>query len=187
VSTVEIAVKRSATTADTRDLVKAAQRDLSHFAALYNHHVQSIYRYIYSRVGSQAAAEDITSQTFLSAMEALPNYRERGHFRAWLFAIARRKVVDHYRQQRPDQSSDLEKIQANIPDPLQHLVRKEEFAQLYAAITELTEYERELIRLRYVADLPFAEIGKLVGKSEGAAKKALYRLLDRLQIGGRVQ
>lgn len=186
-STAEMKVKGFTAVGDTGDLVEAAKSDLSHFAELYNRHVQSVYRYIYSRVGSQAEAEEITSQTFLAAMEALPRYQERGHFYAWLFAIARRKIVDHYRQQRPESSSDLEEIRANASDPLQQFIRKEEYAQLALAIAGLTEFERELIRLRYVAELPFAEIGRLVGKSEGAAKKALYRLLNRLQTEGSVR
>jgi len=184
VSTIEIVVKGSTATADTGDLVRSAKSDLTHFGALYDRHVQSIYRYIYSRVGSQAQAEDITSQTFLAAMEALPSYREQGHFRAWLFTIARRKVIDHYRQRKPESPVDVREVQANTSDPLQKVIRKEAFAQLHAMIAELTEFECELIRLRYVAELPFAEIGRLVGKSEGAAKKALYRLLDRLQTEG---
>ncbi len=183
-STIEMVAKRSTATADTGDLVRSAKHDLTQFAALYDRHVQSIYRYIYSRVGSQAQAEDITSQTFLAAMEALSSYREQGHFRAWLFTIARRKIADHYRQRKPESSLDGREVQANTSDPLQKVIRKEAFAELHAMIGELTEFECELIRLRYVAELPFAEIGRLVGKSEGAAKKALYRLLDRLQTEG---
>jgi RNA polymerase sigma-70 factor (ECF subfamily) len=181
---VEIVSKRFVPSDDTGDLVAAAKRDLTHFADLYDQHLQPIYRYIYSRVGGQVAAEEITSQTFLAAMEALPTYRERGHFRAWLFAIARRKIADHFRRQQPDSPLHIEELQANTTDPLQQLIRKEMLEQLGAVLAGLSEYERELIRLRYVAELPFAEIGKLVGKSEAAAKKALYRLLKRLEAKG---
>ena len=75
-------------------LVEQAKHDIRAFDRLYDKYVQSIYRYLFSRVGNQAVAEDLTSITFLAAIEQFPKYRHRGYFGAWLFAIARRKVAD---------------------------------------------------------------------------------------------
>ena len=65
---------------DLQALVVAAQKDPAAFGALYDRYVQPIYRYVFSRVGSAHEAEDITSQTFMAAYEALVKYRERGQF-----------------------------------------------------------------------------------------------------------
>jgi DNA-directed RNA polymerase specialized sigma24 family protein len=73
-------------------LVEAAKADSAAFGRLYSHYVQPIYRYLFSRVGTAHDAEDLTSQTFIAAYEALPRYQERGYFSAWLFRIARSKA-----------------------------------------------------------------------------------------------
>jgi len=83
--------------ADEASLVSSAQRDSAEFAALYDRYFRQIYHYLYGRVGSAAEAEDLTAQTFLAALEALPRYHHRGHFAAWLFTIARNKARDFFR------------------------------------------------------------------------------------------
>jgi len=165
-------------------LVAAAQSNPAAFAALYDRFLPPVYRYLYRRSGSRADAEDLTAQTFLSALEALPRYREQGHFAAWLFAIARSKLASHWRagrgQTRLDGAEDLEELSAD-PDLLGGVARGQQLARLNTLLRGLNEDEQELIRLRYVAGLPFGEIAALLRKNEDAVKKSLYRLLARLQ------
>jgi RNA polymerase sigma-70 factor, ECF subfamily len=162
-------------------LVAAAKRDPRAFEQLYRLYVQPIFRYIYSRIGSLPEAEDATAQTFLAALEAFDHYHHDGHFAAWLFAIARRKAADHFRSQQRQAPLEYADSVPNGTDLLQDVIRTERKAALAKLITGLPEDERELIRLRYVAELSFAEIGRLLGCREDAAKKSLYRLLARLQ------
>lgn len=165
---------------DDRTLILAAQKNPADFAEVYDRYVQPVYRYFYSRMDSPADAEDLTAQTFLAALEALPRYHHRGYFSAWLFSIARSKAMDHFRKHRPQvQLSKAERL--DEPDPLTRVAHGDEIARLLDLVRGLDETDRELIRLRYVADLSFAEIANLLGKKEDTAKKALYRLLDRLQ------
>lgn len=165
---------------DERQLIANAQRDLREFSALYQRYVQPVYRYLYSRIGSQAEAEEITAQTFLSALEGFARYRNEGHFAAWLFTIARRKCIDHYRRSNKITSLS-EAFPSGEEDLLQQVALSGQREALLALVVKLPEPERELLRLRFAANLGFAEIGRIVGRSEGAVKKALYRLLDRLQ------
>jgi len=79
-------------------LVEAARHDTAAFSRLYRRYVTPVYRYLYKWVGNPAEAEDLTSQVFTEALEGLARYRERGNFAAWLFTIARRRLVDFYRQ-----------------------------------------------------------------------------------------
>ena len=81
-------------------LITAAKNDPAAFGRLYDRYLQPVYRYLYSRLGDAHTAEDVTSQTFVAAYEALPKYRERGQFTAWLFRIARSKLYDHLRRKR---------------------------------------------------------------------------------------
>lgn len=149
------------------------------FDALYGRWLQPVYRYILSRVRSAPEAEDLASQTFLTAFEAYPRYREEGRAAAWLFTIARNKVLDAARRKSPaplpeDENDALYADETGGWD--------EEFIlSLRIRIESLSAEDQELIRLRYVADLSFAEMAAVVGKREEAVKKALYRIVERLK------
>lgn len=165
---------------DESVLVRSAQADSGAFAVLYDRYVQRLYHYCYHRTNNVHDAEDLTAQTFLAALEALPHYRKDGHFAAWLFTIARNKVVDYYRRAPniPLEDSMLPLIPSDLADETETLQEK---GMLLRALRTLTEDEQEIIRLRYVAELSFAEIARALRKSESATKKMLYRLLARLK------
>jgi RNA polymerase sigma-70 factor (ECF subfamily) len=163
-------------------LVEAAKVDLQAFGELYLLYAQPVFRYIYSRIGSLPEAEDATTQTFLAALERFPKYRHDGHFASWLFAIARNKAMEYYRSQRKQISlAEAEFISAE-ENIIQQVIKTERIAVLSNLINTLPEEEQELIRLRYVAELSFIEIGYLLDKKEDTVKKSLYRLLARLKV-----
>lgn len=162
-------------------LVIKAKTDPAAFGRLYDYYVQPVYRYLYSRVETVHDAEDLTSQTFIAAYESLPRYRERGHFAAWLFRIARSKMLDHFRQNRFEVKLETAERIGEGMDALAFVIQNEELSRLRFLIKEFKEDEQELIRLRYVADLSFAEMGELLGKREDTVKKSVYRLLARLK------
>jgi len=166
---------------DIPALVDAARKDPAAFGHLYDRYVQPIYRYIFSRVGTTHIAEDITSQTFMTAYESLGKYRERGQFSAWLFRIARSKMNDHFRRSRREVELEAAGEFLEKEDALGVLIRAEELSRIRFLIKRLNDEEQELIRLRYVADLSFAEMAELLGRREDAVKKSLYRLLARLK------
>ncbi len=159
---------------DEAALVSAAQHDPAEFTALYDRYFRPIYRYLYSRVGSVPEAEDLTAQTFLAALEALPRYRQRGYLSAWLFTIARNKARDYYRSRKPDASLE-ENRPDKADDPLAQVIRSDQVERLAEIVSRLDEEEQELIRLRCVADLSFAEIGVSLGRKEGTVKKSLLQ------------
>ena len=165
---------------DVAALVARAQRDPLQFGPLYDRYVRQVYRYILSRVMDAADADDLTAQTFLAALEALPGYRERGCFSAWLFSIARSKLMDHFRRNPPAEPV-AESLPGSRGDLLGDLIRAQEVRRVATLIAGLEEGERELIRLRYVAELTFAEMARLLDRKEDATKKAFYRLMERLQ------
>jgi RNA polymerase sigma-70 factor (ECF subfamily) len=164
---------------DDSALIAAAQRDPAEFAAVYDRYVQPVYRYFHSRVEDAADAEDLTAQTFLAALEALPRYRHRGHLPAWLFTIARSKAMDFFRQRKAISIDDT--LPAGGSDLLAQADRSDEIRRLSGLVGALDLEEKELIRLRYLADLSFVEMATLLKKKEDAVKKSLYRLLARLQ------
>ena len=166
---------------DDAHLIAAARHDLRNFDALYKHYVAAVFRYLYSRTANVLDAEDITAQTFLIALETFDRFRGDGHFRAWLFGIARNKVVDLYRKRKPELPLD---DAANTPtgqDPLLSAIHLEQKAAVANIIAALTDEEQELLRLRYLAEMSYREIANLLQRNEDAVKKTTYRLLARIQ------
>ena len=176
----EIAVRVGAE--DEASLVEAAKSNPQAFAELYRRYLTPVYRYLYRRVDHKSDAEDLTSQVFMDVLEGLVHYRNRGNFSAWLFTIAHNKAVDYYRSQR--NTLPLENVEGQTgktPDPPEQMEDKQALARLEFMIDQLDEDKQELLRLRYAASLTYAEIGNLLGRSEGAVKMALHRLIHQLQ------
>lgn len=165
---------------DEAGQVAAARQDPRAFGDLYDRYASSIYRYLLSRLGNVEEARDLTSQTFLAAYDAFPRYQHSGYFSAWLFSIARSKYVDHLRKSRLRLKAVPDPAQDPPSDPLAQVIETERIAELRECIRELSEDEQDLLRLRYVAGLGFAELASLLNKKEDAVKKSLYRLLARL-------
>lgn len=151
-------------------------------AQIYDAYARPIYRYHYSRVGNAADAEDLTSQTFIAALEALPRYQHRGRFTAWMFQIARNKAMDHFRK-----NHSMSDMTDSVADPVQTdaieaIYQNESRARLRTLMRLLDDDERELLRLRFTAELSFVQIGQLLGRSEDATRKSIRRILDRLAL-----
>lgn len=168
------------------ELVKSAQDDLNQFEPLFDRYFDRVFRYIFSRTNDRQVAEDLTSQIFLKILEALPRYQIRGSFAAWVFTIARNTLNSHYRDHfhHPIQSLDkIVSIASNLDVGLVEKIENDDrFIELENNFNRLKEKDRELLRLRYAANLSFREIGALQGKNPDAVKMAIHRLLRRLEV-----
>lgn len=164
-------------------LIQKALEERQAFAVLYRRYVDRIYRYVFVRTGGEIhLAEDLTSQTFVDALEGLTQYRDQGRFAAWLFSIARRKIADHFRARREQVPLDWINNTSLADDtPLQAMLEVEEIRLARQIKERLSDSERELVELRYAAGLSFEEIAQLLGRKPSAVKMSLYRLLERLR------
>jgi RNA polymerase sigma-70 factor (ECF subfamily) len=160
---------------DDERLVQAAQKNPADFKPIYQKWLKPVYRYFYFRVGNERDAEDLTSQVFLKVYEDLPHYRSRSCFSAWLFTIARARAVDFYRKQ--NRQIPLTEVDP-APDEVAY---DDDLRQVLALIHLLPPDQQELIRLRFVAELSYREIGSLLHRKEDAVRKAISRILDRIQ------
>lgn len=167
---------------DQDELVRLAQKDLAQFAVLYDRYVQRVFRFLLARTGDVVEAEDLTSQTFLTAMQKLPSYRSNGHFLAWLLSIARNKQVDVFRKnQRRDTVELSENLVETHQDVVNDLILKERRHMLKQILADLPEEDNELLALRLPAQMSFAEMGTYLHKNTESVKKAYYRLLERIK------
>jgi RNA polymerase sigma-70 factor (ECF subfamily) len=171
-----------ATIEDDRALVQAARADLRAFNGLYERHVTSVYRYLLVRVGNVADAEDLTSQTFLVAMENLDKYKGERPFLAWLFGIARHKVADKYRRQKPELMLETAADLADPRDDPDDLVsQKLQIEAVAQKLQTLSPDRAEAISLRLFGGLDIPEIARLMRKQEPAVRMLLHRGLQDLQ------
>jgi RNA polymerase sigma-70 factor (ECF subfamily) len=166
-------------------LVRAAQQDPAAFEALYRKWLSPVYRYFYFRLGSIKDAEDLTAQVFLKAYQDLPLYRSRGAFSAWLFTIAHARLVDHYRRDglkaAREVSIEMLEIPVSTADPKAQADRQSELETVFGLLKGLSEKEQDLLRLRFMAELSYKEIGQVLHCKADTARKATARLLQRLK------
>jgi RNA polymerase sigma-70 factor (ECF subfamily) len=165
-------------------LVAAAQCQRVKFVALYDKYFSRVYRYIVQRVGVRQDAEDLTSLVFIEAMESLDNYREQGSFAGWLFSIARRKVVDHYRRPNgeiPWEMANGDELSSTARTPESWAIHDERLHRLAQELQTLAPEKQEVLAQRFFAGLKYKEIASVLGKSEGAIKMTVYRTLDELR------
>ncbi|MBA3532231.1 MAG: sigma-70 family RNA polymerase sigma factor [Ardenticatenales bacterium] len=154
------------------------------FGQLYLSHLDSIYRYIYFRVGEQADAEDLTEQVFLKAWEALPGYTSRGHpFSSWLYRIANNIVIDFWRRKKTVRLSELDEVNTLLDThltPIEQLLKTETLASLADSIRRLPDEQQQVIILRFIEGLSHTEVAHIMGKNEGACRALQYRALAAL-------
>ncbi|MBK7382654.1 MAG: sigma-70 family RNA polymerase sigma factor [Flavobacteriales bacterium] len=162
--------------------VRASKTDPEAFTPLYNAYHGTIFRFIQRRSRDQELSADLTQQTFLKALMALPRYEPRGlPFRAWLYRIALNELRMHWRR-RKEVLIDLSYTQiAGISDELGLVYDEDDMRRLATAMGKLDEERAHLINLRYMDGMSFAEIGQVIGVAEDAAKMRVHRTLHTLR------
>lgn len=166
-------------------LVRASRGDREAFGALYERYVERIYNYVYYRTGNLHDAEDLTARVFQRAMNHIHNYTDRGvPFSAWLYRIAHNLVANWHRDRSRKQEiplSDLPVVPSKEERPEARLVRSQEQESLIHIIRGLSAERQTLLILKFVEDLSNAEIGQIMGRSEGAVKSLYHRTLLALR------
>jgi RNA polymerase sigma-70 factor (ECF subfamily) len=168
---------------DERELVERAKRDPRQFGALYDRHFQQIYRFVYSRVREQTAAEDVTSEIFMKALKAVPRYQDTGRpFSAWLYQIAVNAIADRYRTLRPTQPledfHDLSVAEKPLEEQAAH---RDEIRRIWALVEVLPVQQKTALVLKFQEDMKIEDIAVAMGKSPGAVKLLIHRGVSRLR------
>lgn len=162
----------------------AQQGDAEAFGLVYDAYVDSIYRYLYYRVGSHALAEDLTSETFLRALRRLDSFTWRGtDIGAWFVTIARNLVTDHAKSSRfklevpTADMRDADRADEGIED---EVLGRLQSASLLGAVRRLKADQQECIVLRFLQGLTVAETALVMGRSQGAVKQLQLRAVRAL-------
>jgi len=137
---------------------------------LYDRALPDVYGYLLSRCGSPAVAEDLTSETFLAAVDAVRRGTVADLTVAWLIGVARHKLVDHWRRQAREDAADLTPA-APLDEWDVHL---DQFVA-HATLAEIGPHHRSALTLRYLDGLPVREVAACLGRTEGATEVLLVR------------
>ena len=175
-----------------RSAVEAARRDPRAFEALYRKYVAQVYNFALYELRDANAAEDLTAQVFLRALDGLPRFREQGEppdssFRVWLFQICRNTIANERRRVRrhPEASLDLALEVHSADDVPAEAIDREQLARAWRHIGNLPAERRQALVLRFVEEMSTREIGEVLGRSEGATRVLIHRALQAVarQIG----
>jgi RNA polymerase sigma-70 factor, ECF subfamily len=171
---------------DDHLLTRAGQGDKEAFGLLYERYLGRIYNYVYYRTGNQSDAEDLTARVFFRAMHHITNYQNRGlPFSAWLYRIAHNLVANWHRDNSRRKEIPLEDgLVSGHPSydyPESALVKTEERERLLSIIRKLPQDRQQLLILKFVEHMTNAEIGQIMGRTEGAVKSLYHRTLLALR------
>lgn len=162
----------------------AQQGDGEAFGEVYDAYVDSVYRYLYYRVGSHALAEDLTSETFLRALRRIDSFSWQGKdIGAWFTTIARNLVADHVKSSRFKlEVSTADMLDADRGDDgiEAEVLGRLQSAALLDAVRRLKPEQQECVVLRFLQGLSVAETAEVLGRSEGAVKQLQLRAVRAL-------
>lgn len=152
------------------------------FSSFYEEFAQPVYAFLYYRTRDKAVAEDLTSQSFLKALEKFERFDEsKGGFKPWIFQIARNTLVDHYRAAEPTRDLESAFDLAGDEDVEDDVKRSELRERVQKALTCLNDKQRDIVLMRLWDELSFKEIAALVSKTEASIKMTFYRALQDVE------
>jgi len=163
---------------------RAAGGDVEAFGELYSIYLDRIYRYVFHQVKDKMTAEDITEEVFVKAWKAIGSCKGKGRtFSSWLYRIAHNQLIDNLRSRRKYLPTEMETL-AETGGPELGVEEKLERQELLATISHLPHNQKQVIILKFIEGLDNLEIGRIMGKSQGAVRvlqmRALVTLRQRL-------
>jgi RNA polymerase sigma-70 factor (ECF subfamily) len=172
-------------TEHVRELVARGQQgDRDALEELYLIHFDRIYSYLHVSVGNRHDAEDLTTQTFLKMLEKIGSFKwQSAPFSAWLFRIAHNLAMDHFRSRRRWQPEEEVPEPPGEEEPSAELVAMQTIGResMLKLIDRLSPEQQQVLTLKFVFNLPNAEVAAILDKTEGAIKSLQHRALVSLQ------
>lgn len=152
-------------------------------SALYEQHHQSIFRYLYYRVGDQQAAEDLTSEVFLRMLRFISGFNPpSSSFPSWLFQIARNLVADYFRRSNSHDHLEFKENLSLASEDVDHAVERNLTNEvLRQALDHLSAEQRDVIILRFLAGMPITEVADALDRSEDSIKGLQRRAMIALR------
>lgn len=155
--------------------MKAGEKLFDHFSVL-------IYRFFMARVLNKEIAQDLTQDVFVKVVSKIGSFNENsGNFSGWIWKIAKNSLIDHYRVKKEVLfSDDAESLfgSYSIELAVEDRIKVKDVLDI---VENFSEEEREIFSLFYISDLPYKEISKITGKSEGSLRVAAHRIIQKIR------
>lgn len=142
------------------------------FNELYTRYSQRVFNFLSKKTRNQTESEDLLQKVFIKVHESKHLYKDKFKFEQWLFVIARTQALDYFRSEGRYQ----ERLKKYEPETAYDAVDTSFLADLEAD-------QQELLEMKFIDELSYQEISKLVNKSEVSLRKSVSRLLARLNKG----
>jgi len=151
--------------------------DNLNFDVIYEMYFEQVYKYILKISSDIHIAEDITSETFMTALININKFKGNSNISTWLISIAKNKYISFLRKNnRITEIDEIPEIyQSYDQNIVELLVDKDDVNQIFAIVHELKEPYKEVFMLRTLAEMPFRQIGKIFGKTENWACVTFHR------------
>jgi len=166
------------TRADEADVARARAGDTAAFAALVRRHQDRVFGFILRMLDARDEAMELTQDVFVKAWQALPGWRPEARFSTWLLQIARNAALDQLRRRRVVQFAPLDDgmdVADTAPGPEARYASRQRQALLENALQQIAAEHREILLLREIEDLSYAELAAVLGIAEGTVKSRLAR------------
>jgi RNA polymerase sigma-70 factor (ECF subfamily) len=172
------------TTSLVSDCIAGNEAAIEMFVRYYE---TGVFRLALSIVGDQAEANEVTQETFIAALRALPSYQEKKSLKAWLYTIALNHSRSHLRKRKT-----LERLRNTLSAifrvetqkqvlPEETIIQNDREAQIWNALNQLDEPFRTVVVLRYFHELPISEISEILSVNEGTIHSRLHTARERLR------
>jgi RNA polymerase sigma-70 factor, ECF subfamily len=175
---------------DKKLFFRVKKKDKNAFIEAYDLYSDDIYRFAFFRIGNMEEAKDLTSAVFLKVWNYVQSQGldESKSLRAFIYKTARNLIIDHYRQLREIESrlDDSEnRLLEILEDEKQNLEKQTEILSdmelVKTGLKELKDEYREMILMRFIDELSFAEIAEVTGKTAGSVRVQSFRALQALK------
>lgn len=179
-----MAIKRGEQESASPPAEQVAYYESRSFTELYDEYFDRVNRYLRYRVHNPWDADDLTTIVFMKALEKFDQYSRTSPFASWIFRIAHNAFVDFVRKNRELPMEQEELLSGEIDDtwqPEQQALSSEEIRLLRDRLDQLTQDQRDVLTLRYFADLKIHQVAEVLGKTESSVKMISYRALQQLQ------
>jgi RNA polymerase sigma-70 factor (ECF subfamily) len=144
--------------------------------SMYERALPQVYGYLSSRTSSPTVAEDLTSETFLAAADAVQRKAVPDLTVAWLITVARNKLVDHWRREERDERRKFQLLESPVDgDADDEAQERFERARVHAVLVELGAHHRAALTLRYLDGLSVPEVADHLGRTVHATEALLVR------------
>lgn len=147
---------------------------------IYKRYFKDVYLFVYSLSKNQHIAEDITSETFLKAIDSLDSFKGKSDIKVWLFQIAKNSYYSYLRKNKHIEQTEKLPKETDDKNIEKKIIDKEESMSVHKILHSLSDPYKEVFTLRMFGELSYKEIGEIFGKTDNWACVTFYRARKKI-------